>query len=77
MVDDLVTHFGEQKVFIDVAGIEAGRDFRKAIEESLPIVVCCMRDDISTIVAALSRRPRVRGRNSVVERMTVLRHPSF
>jgi TonB family protein len=33
--DDLVTHFGEHKVFIDVAGIEAGRDFRKAIEESV------------------------------------------
>jgi hypothetical protein len=32
---DLVTHFGEQKVFMDVAGIEAGRDFRKAIEESV------------------------------------------
>ena len=35
MFDDLVTHFGEQKVFMDVAGIEAGRDFRKAIEESV------------------------------------------
>jgi TonB family protein len=33
LFDDLVTHFGEQKVFMDVAGIEAGRDFRKAIEE--------------------------------------------
>ena len=35
MFDDLVTHFGEQKVFMDVAGIEAGRDFRQAIEESV------------------------------------------
>ena len=35
LFDDLVTHFGEQKVFMDVAGIEAGRDFRKAIEESI------------------------------------------
>ena len=35
LFDDLVTHFGEQKVFMDVAGIEAGRDFRKAIEESV------------------------------------------
>ena len=35
MFDDLVTHLGEQKVFMDVAGIEAGRDFRKAIEESI------------------------------------------
>ena len=35
LFDDLVTHFGEQKVFMDVSGIEAGRDFRKAIEESV------------------------------------------
>ena len=35
LFDDLVTHFGEQMVFMDVAGIEAGRDFRKAIEESV------------------------------------------
>ena len=35
LFDDLVGHFGEQKVFMDVAGIDAGRDFRKAIEESV------------------------------------------
>src|SRR3984957_517102 len=35
LFDDLVTHFGEQKVFMDVAGIEEGRDFSKAIEESV------------------------------------------
>lgn len=35
LFDDLVKHFGEQTVFMDVAGIEAGRDFRKAIEESV------------------------------------------
>jgi TonB family protein len=35
LFDDLVKHFGEQLVFMDVAGIEAGRDFRKAIEESV------------------------------------------
>lgn len=35
LFDDLISHFGEQKVFMDVAGIEAGRDFRKAIEESV------------------------------------------
>jgi len=29
---DLVKHIGERMVFMDVAGIEAGRDFRKAIE---------------------------------------------
>jgi hypothetical protein len=31
LFDDLVKHFGEYMVFMDVAGIEAGRDFRKAI----------------------------------------------
>jgi len=33
--DDLVNHFGDHSVFMDVAGIEAGRDFRKVIEESV------------------------------------------
>jgi hypothetical protein len=31
LFDDLVKHFGEDTVFMDVAAIEAGRDFRKAI----------------------------------------------
>lgn len=35
LFDDLVGHFGENSVFMDVAAIEAGRDFRKAIEERL------------------------------------------
>src|ERR1700693_1357980 len=35
LFDDLVKHFGEDTVFMDVAGIEAGRDFRKAIEEGV------------------------------------------
>ncbi len=35
LFDDLVKHFGEDKVFMDVAAIEAGRDFRKAIEEGV------------------------------------------
>ncbi len=35
LFDDLVEHFGEASVFMDVAGIQAGRDFRKAIEESV------------------------------------------
>ncbi len=35
LFDDLVKHFGEHMVFMDVVGIEAGRDFRKAIEESV------------------------------------------
>jgi TonB family protein len=35
LFDDLVNHFGEQMVFMDVAGIEAGRDFRKAIEDGV------------------------------------------
>jgi TonB family protein len=33
--DDLVQQFGEQTVFMDVSAIEAGRDFRKAIEEGV------------------------------------------
>jgi beta-lactam-binding protein with PASTA domain len=32
---DLVKHFGEASVFMDVAAIEIGRDFRKAIDESV------------------------------------------
>src|SRR5208337_1309188 len=35
LFDDLVTQFGEDSVFMDVAAIEAGRDFRKAIDESV------------------------------------------
>ncbi len=35
LFDDLVTRFGERTVFMDVAAIEAGRDFRKAIEEGV------------------------------------------
>ena len=35
LFDDLANHFGEQSVFMDVAAIEAGRDFRKAIEEGV------------------------------------------
>jgi TonB family protein len=35
LFDDLVKHFGEDTIFMDVAAIEAGRDFRKAIEEGV------------------------------------------
>jgi TonB family protein len=35
LFDDLSKHFGEDRVFMDVAAIEAGRDFRKAIEEGV------------------------------------------
>jgi TonB family protein len=35
LFDDLVQHFGEALIFMDVAAIEAGRDFRKAIEEGV------------------------------------------
>jgi TonB family protein len=35
LFDDLAKHFGESSVFMDVAAIEAGRDFRKAIEEGV------------------------------------------
>jgi hypothetical protein len=33
LFDDLTKHFGENAVFMDVAGIAAGRDFRRVIEE--------------------------------------------
>ncbi|MGC2110481.1 MAG: PASTA domain-containing protein [Candidatus Korobacteraceae bacterium] len=35
LFDDLVREFGEDSVFMDVTAIEAGRDFRKAIDESV------------------------------------------
>ena len=35
LFDDLVMHFGEDSVFMDVAGIEPGRDFRRAIDEQV------------------------------------------
>jgi hypothetical protein len=35
MFDDLVEQFGVDSVFMDVAAIEVGRDFRKAIDESV------------------------------------------
>lgn len=35
LFDDLAAVFGEQSVFMDVAAIEAGRDFRKAIEKGV------------------------------------------
>ena len=38
LFDDLVRALGEDSVFMDVAGIQFGRDFRKAIDEN---VTCC------------------------------------
>ena len=35
LLDDLVGQFGDDSVFMDVTAIEAGRDFRKAIDESV------------------------------------------
>src|SRR5215470_3010070 len=35
LFDDLTGVFGEHSVFMDVAGIQMGRDFRKAIDESV------------------------------------------
>ncbi len=35
LFDDLIAEFGENSVFMDVTAIEAGRDFRKAIDESV------------------------------------------
>lgn len=35
LFNDLAEQFGEQSVFMDVAGIEPGRDFRRAIDEQV------------------------------------------
>lgn len=35
LFDDLVSRFGEDSVFMDVTGIEPGRDFRRAIDEQV------------------------------------------
>lgn len=35
LFDDLVKHFSENTVFMDVSAIDAGRDFRRAIDESI------------------------------------------
>jgi cytolethal distending toxin subunit A len=35
LFDDLAKQFGEHSVFMDVAGIEPGRDFRRAIDEQV------------------------------------------
>lgn len=35
LFNDLAEHFGEHSVFMDVAGIEPGRDFRRAIDEQV------------------------------------------
>lgn len=35
LFDDLTSHFGNDCVFMDVAAIEPGRDFRKAIDQSV------------------------------------------
>jgi len=37
LFDDLVSQFGENAVFMDVAAIEVGRDFRKVIDESVSV----------------------------------------
>jgi len=35
LFDELATRFGEKSVFMDVSAIQPGRDFRKAIDESV------------------------------------------
>jgi TIR domain len=35
LFDDLASHFGSESVFMDVSAIEPGRDFRKAIDQSV------------------------------------------
>jgi hypothetical protein len=39
LFDELAKHFGEHAVFMDVAAIEPGQDFRKAIDQS--VADCC------------------------------------
>jgi len=35
LFDDLIRHFSKNAVFMDVVGIDAGRDFRRAIDDSV------------------------------------------
>ena len=35
LFNDLARYFGEDSVFMDVAGIEPGRDFRRVIDERM------------------------------------------
>src|ERR1700733_1768256 len=35
LFDDLTSHFGSASVFMDVSAIEPGRDFRKAIDQTV------------------------------------------
>ena len=35
LFDDLTRHFGTDAVFMDVAALEAGRDFRRAIDDQV------------------------------------------
>jgi TIR domain len=35
LFDDLVAHFGNDSVFMDVVGLEPGRDFRRAIDQQV------------------------------------------
>jgi hypothetical protein len=35
LFDDLASHFSHDRVFMDIAAIEPGRDFRKAIDQSV------------------------------------------
>ena len=54
LFDDLVRHFGEDSVFMDVAGIEPGRDFRRVIDDH--VASCGML--LAMIGKTWDRRPR-------------------
>ena len=60
LFDDLTSHFGHDCVFMDVAAIEPGRDFRKAIDQSVAscsvLVALIGRDWLGTTDAAGNRR---------------------
>ena len=45
LYDDLVRTFGENSVFMDVAGINPGMDFRKAIDDNVAELRCSAGND--------------------------------
>lgn len=59
LYDDLVAVFGSDSVFMDVAAIQPGRDFRRAIDQSLDscaVFLCLIGKNWLTITDASGRR---------------------
>jgi len=48
LFEDLKERFGKASVFMDVTGIEPGRDFRKVIEQQVRHAACCSRSSART-----------------------------